>query len=360
VETGERHLAVPADRARAAGGGREPAEETQPGLREALDRPLEPAPRGDPGSALRWTAKSLANPAGELKAQGRAVSFRLAHRLPHDSGYSLKGNQKVLEGAMHPLRDEQFRYINAEAGRMLELGNPVLTVDTKKKEVLGNFANCGREWTARGDGVKVNSHDFPSPELPRANPYGILDLGRNAALINVGTSHDTPAFAVGSIRVWWYESGYELYRDSGSVLITADGGGSNSYRSRLWKWMLQRFCDEIRKPVTVCHFPPGTSKWNKIEHRLFSFVSINWRARPLTSFETMINLIRGTRTSTGLTVKSFLDSQKYETGIKVSDSDFKSINIRYHDFQGDWNYTIYPRNITLSFLKILKLYSNAP
>jgi hypothetical protein len=254
--------------------------------------------------------------------------------------YSLKGNQKVLEGTQSPYRNKQFELINSKVMRMLKIGNPVISVDTKKKEVLGNFANKGKEWEPKESGTQVYSHDFPDSKLDRANPFGAYDINSNMGFINLGVDHDTAAFAVASIRAWWYEVGYELYRGCTGLLITADSGGSSSSRSRLWKWEIQLLAEELDIPITVCHFPPGTSKWNKIEHRLFSFISMNWRGKPLVDYETIVNLIRNTETREGLKVKCCLDRNKYETGLKVDKTDYESINIKYDKFQGIWNYTI--------------------
>jgi hypothetical protein len=330
------------DKLRIPGGGRKSAIENDPLLAEHLNLLIEPLTRADPMTPLRWTCKSTRVLASELKTYKHYVSHVLVYNLLLSMGYSLKGNSKTLEGSQHPLRNEQFMFINGSVMEQLDSGNPVISVDTKKKEVLGNFANVGKEWEPKGVTTKVNSHDFPSPELDRALPYGVLDLGNNFGFVNIGVDHDTAAFAVASIRAWWNESGYFLYKKCNHLLITADGGGSNSSRSRLWKWELQALSNELGIPVSVCHFPPGTSKWNKIEHRLFSFITRNWRARPLTDYETIINLIRNTKTDTGLIVKCQLDKTTYETGLKVGKKQFASINLKRNEFQGDWNYKINP------------------
>jgi hypothetical protein len=331
------------DRIREHGGGRKPAETIQPELISTLESMIDPLTRGDPESPLRWTSKSTRHLAKELNALGFQVSHWLVDKILHDLGYSLKGNQKVLEGSQHPLRNSQFEFINKVTKRMIKQGNTVISVDTKKKEVLGNFANKGKEWEPKGEPVKVNSHDFPSPDLPRANPYGVLDLNNNQGFVNVGTTHDTPCFAVASIKAWWYEIGYKQNTNLNHLLITADCGGSNSYRSRAWKWHLQLLSDEINIPISVCHFPPGTSKWNKIEHRLFSYISMNWRAKPLTDYVTMVSLIQETKTETGLSVACVLDESTYNLGETITKDSFDSINIKRNNFQGDWNYTISPR-----------------
>jgi transposase len=327
---------------RKPGGGRKKATENQPQLKIELEKLVDPLTRGDPSSALRWTCKSLRNLADELQSQGYTASTWLVRDLLLDMGYSLKTNKKILEGKDHPLRNEQFEYINLKAQEMLEQNNPVFSVDTKKKEILGNFANKGKEYEPQGINTKVKSHDFPDPSLDRANPFGIYDLATNCGFINVGVDHDTAAFAVASIKCWWYEVGYELYKNCNELLITADSGGSNSSRSRLWKWEISQLSNEICKPISVCHFPPGTSKWNKIEHRLFSFITLNWRGRPLLDYETIISLIRSTKTANGLSVKCCLDKNAYETGLKIGNEQFEKIKICSNEFQGNWNYTILP------------------
>jgi len=264
-------------------------------------------------------------------------------QLLHAEGYSLQGNRKTEEGDDHPDRDAQFRYINAQVKRTLAKSAPVISVDTKKKELVGNYANAGRKWRREKSPLKVQGHDFPDPDVPRAYPYGVYDIDRNRGFVNVGTDHDTAAFAVASIKGWWRHEGRHLYPTTGEILITADGGGSNGSRLRLWKLELQTLADETGLCLSVCHFPPGTSKWNKIEHRLFSFISSNWRGEPLRDYETIVNLISRTATAKGLEVTRRLDRRKYPTGRKVADQEMESINLERHKFHGDWNYTIRPR-----------------
>jgi hypothetical protein len=333
------------NRVRIPGGGRKSAAETQPGFIETLESLIDPLTRGDPESPLRWTSKSTRILALELQNYGYQSSNWLIYHSLYDLGYSLKGNKKVLEGNQHPLRNEQFEFINSTVTEQINQGNPVISVDTKKKEVLGNFSNNGQEWEAYGTSVEVNSHDFPSPNLDRANPYGIYDLNNNQGFVNVGTTHDTPSFAVASIREWWHKLGFKEYEYSDSLLITADAGGSNSYRARMWKWELQLLSNDIGIPISVCHFPPGTSKWNRVEHRLFSFISRNWRAKPLTDYETLVSLIRATKTKTGLSVKCTLDKKDYPLGKKINNDLFNNINIDRNKFQGEWNYTINPQKL---------------
>ena len=341
LETG--YSSIDLDRIRKPGGGRKSAEEVQPGILESLESLIDPLTRGDPESPLRWTSKSTRLLAAELNNQGYNVGKSFVYEALYSMGYSLKGNKKVLEGSQHPLRNEQFEHINSTVKKYIKKNNPVISVDTKKKEVLGNFSNIGKEWEPFGTPLLVNSHDFPAPHLDRANPYGILDLNSNQGFVNVGTTHDTPTFAVTSIAIWWDQIGRKEYKYSDSLLITADAGGSNSYRSRIWKWQLQQLSNEIGIPITVCHFPPGTSKWNKVEHRLFSFISRNWRAKPLTDYGTVVSLIRATKTQTGLSVKSNLDRTEYRIGEKIDNLSFNNINIQRGKFQGDWNYTIKPQ-----------------
>jgi hypothetical protein len=269
-------------------------------------------------------------------------------QLLRDQNYSLQSNRKTEEGADHPDRDAQFRHINAQVKRALAKGMPVISVDTKKKELLGNYDNGGKQWLPAKKPVKVNGHDFPSPEVPRAYPYGIYDLARNTGFVNVGTDHDTGAFAVASIRGWWRSEGRSLYSQARGLLITADGGGSNGSRLRLWKLELQKFADETGLSISVCHFPPGTSKWNKVEHRLFSFISSNWRGEPLRDHETIVNLISRTTTAKGLHVTCRLDRRKYPTGRKVTDDEIKRVNLKRNTFHGDWNYTIHPSTLNFS------------
>ncbi len=330
-------------RIRRPGGGRKRTRDTDPTLREDLERLVEPVTRGDPESPLRWTCKSVRKLAAELCRTGHQVSHRLVADLLHDLGYSLQGNRKTLEGTNHPDRDAQFEHLNQRVEEHVAQGEPAISVDTKKKEVVGDFKNGGRELRPQGDPERVRVHDFIIPELGRANPYGVYDLAQNTGWVSVGTDHDTAAFAVESIRRWWTIMGQPIYPMATRLLITADGGGSNGSRVRLWKLELQRLADETGLELAVCHLPPGTSKWNKIEHRLFSFISQNWRGKPLISHEVIVSLIAATKTTTGLTVRCALDTTAYPTGLKVSDQDLAAINLHRDDFHGDWNYTIRSR-----------------
>jgi len=315
-----------------------------PGIAPALDGMVEPTARGDPQSPLRWTCKSARTLAAELTARHHPISHTKVTQLLRESGYSLQGNRKTEEGNDHPDRDAQFRHINRAVKRALRAGAPVISVDTKKKELIGNYQNQGRQWRKTGTADKVNGDDFPGPEVPRAYPYGIYDLGRNAGFVNVGTDHDTGAFAVASIHGWWRAEGSRMYSRAERLLITADGGGSNGWRLRLWKWELQRLADQTGLTLTVCHFPPGTSKWNKVEHRLFSFISSNWRGEPLRDYETVVRLIAGTTTAKGLKVTCRLDHRKYPVGRKITDEEFAHVNLKPDKFHGEWNYTIHPSN----------------
>jgi hypothetical protein len=330
-------------RNRQPGAGRKSATEAQPGLEEALKSLVDPLTRGDPESNLKWVCKSSRRLAKELKSKGFQISHTTVCKMLKQFGYSLKSNQKILEGAQHPLRDEQFRNIEKKKKSAIKSKNPVISVDTKKKEVLGNFANGGEEWEPKGQPVKVNTHDFPDPSLDRANPYGIYDITNNLGFVNIGTDHDTPKFAVASIRAWWHNMGKKQFPNASFLQILSDCGGSNSYRSRSYKWELQLFSDKIGIPIKVCHYPPGTSKWNPIEHKMLSYISMNWRGRPLLDYNTMKNLIRSTTTTKGLRINSNLDRRKYKTGIKISHEQFDNIKIARDKFQGDWNYIIFPR-----------------
>jgi len=327
---------------RKPGGGRKKTIAKDPALKEDLNALVDPLTCGDPQSPLRWTCKSVRKLAAELAAKGHATSHKMVAELLHDMGYSLQANRKTREGADHPDRDAQFQYINTRVQGALAEGDPAISVDTKKKELVGDFKNAGREWRPQGHPEEVRVHDFKLKELGRVAPYGVYDIGENAGWVGVGTDHDTAEFAVATIRNWWHSMGKPIYPHAGKILITADGGGSNGSRLRLWKAELQRFVDEIALPITVCHFPPGTSKWNKIEHRLFSFITQNWRGKPLVSHEVIVNLIAATTTDTGLRIHAELDASQYPLGKKVSDVELASINIRRHDFHGDWNYTILP------------------
>ena len=335
--------AVASDRIRKPGGGRKSAVHHHPDLLDKLESLVEPLTRGDPESPLRWTCKSVRLLAKELGRHVIGIGRQSVAKHLHALGYSLQGNRKTIEGNQHPDRNAQFEHINQRVTREMKAGNPVISVDTKKKELVGNYKNGGREWHRKGEAPAVNGHDFPSPDVPRAHPYGVYDLARNRGFVNVGTDHDTATFAVASIRKWWMAEGRRAYPNARRLLITADAGGSNGSRLRLWKWELQRLADEWGVPISVCHFPPGTSKWNKVEHRLFSFISQNWRGEPLTDYETVVHLISKTTTTTGLKVSCRLDRRRYPTGRKVSDEQWARINLHRDDFHGDWNYEIRPR-----------------
>jgi hypothetical protein len=334
---------LPPGRIRRAGAGRPSLEILDPELSMALEGLVEPVARGDPESPLRWTNKGTRALAAELSAQRYPISHEKVAQLLRSMDYSLQGNRKTKEGKDHPDRDAQFQHINEQVRRALAAGRPVVSVDTKKKELIGDYENRGRQWRRTKSPRKVNGHDFPDPSVPRAYPYGIFDLGRNTGFVNVGTDHDTGAFAVASIRGWWRFEGRRLYPNARRLLITADGGGSNGYRLRLWKMKLQALADDTGLSITVCHFPPGTSKWNKVEHRLFSFISSNWRGEPLQDYETIVRLIAGTTTAKGLRVTCRLDRRRYPVGRKVPDQEFAKVNLRPDAFHGEWNYTIRPR-----------------
>jgi transposase len=336
----------PRDRVRRPGGGRKPLTSLDPTLLPDLQDLVDPATRGDPMSPLRWTAKSLSKLAAELRAQGHRVSPKAVSKLLRRLGYSLQANRKTLEGADHPDRDAQFEYINAKTKAALAADQPAISVDTKKKELVGDFKNAGREYHPKGQPQTVRVHDFKIPELGRASPYGVYDIGDNAGWVSVGMDHDTGSFVVNAIRRWWRTMGRERYPKTKSLLINADCGGSNGVRLRLWKYELQNLADEIDLTITVCHLPPGTSKWNKIEHRLFSFITQNWRGRPLVSYQTIVQLIAATTTTTGLTVKSELDTNPYPAGVKITDAQMSQLNLERHLFHGDWNYTIRPGRLT--------------
>jgi transposase len=334
--------AEPLGRARRPGGGRKRAADADPGLRPALLALAEPAERGDPMSPLRWTTKSTRSLADELTRQGHKVSADTVGDLLREEGFSLQGNAKTLEGTRHPDRDAQFRYINERVKDHQATADPVISVDTKKKELVGEFKNAGREWRPKGQPTAVRTHDFPGDSAGNAIPYGVYDVTANAGWVNVGTDHDTAAFAVESIRRWWNARGSQDYPDARRLLITADAGGSNGYRTRAWKAGLAALAAETGMEITVSHFPPGTSKWNKIEHRLFSHITMNWRGRPLTSHDVVINSIAATTTRTGLTVQARLDDGTYPTGIKVSNAQMAVLPVSRHPFHGDWNYTLHP------------------
>ena len=337
---------LPEGRQRQPGGGRKRFVEHHPDFSKELDRLVEPTTRGDPESPLRWSCKSTRTLAAELCKRYRSVSHETVAKALRDAGYSLQGNRKTREGNQHEDRDAQFRHINATVTEELSQGRPVISVDTKKKELVGNYENKGKQWLGKGSPRQVNGHDFPGPEVPRAYPYGIYDLGRNKGFVNVGTDRDTATFAVASIRGWWRAQGRRLYPGTRRLTITADGGGSNGYRLRLWKIELQKLADQTGLEITVCHFPPGTSKWNKVEHRLFSFISSNWRGEPLVDYQTIVSLIARTTTAKGLKVQCRLDRRRYAVGTKVSDDELASVNIAPCAFHGEWNYTIRPSRKT--------------
>ncbi len=325
---------------RRPGGGRKKTQAKDPALLRDLEKLVEPGTRGDPESPLRWTCKSVRRLAEELRRRGHQVSHTLVAELLHQLNYSLQANRKTREGSSHPDRNAQFEHINAKVEEFLELSQPAVSVDTKKKELVGDYKNGGREWRPKGRPEAVQVHDFGKQ---KDVPYGVYDLGRDAGWVSVGTDHDTAAFAVESIRRWWHMMGQASYPEARQLLITADGGGSNGSRVRLWKLELQKLADETGLEVSVCHLPPGTSKWNKIEHRLFSFITQNWRGQPLVSHEVIVNLIASTTTRSGLHVRSQLDTGKYPKGIKVSQAEFATIRLRPDAFHGDWNYSITPR-----------------
>jgi hypothetical protein len=333
-----------AGRVRASGGGRKRVDVADPGLLAALDALIEPGTRGDPESPLRWTIKSTRNLAGELTTSGHPVSHSVVALLLKDSGYSLQSTRKTLEGAQHPDRDAQFRYLNSQVSAALDTGQPVISIDTKKKELVGRFAQAGREWRRSGEPEEVSTYDFPTSADGKAIPYGVYDLGDDSAWVSVGVDHDTSMFAVATIDKWWEKMGRDKYPDARELVITADGGGSNGHRLWLWKHELARFAAATGLDIIVCHYPPGTSKWNKIEHRLFSRITLNWRGRPLTTYQTIVNLISRTTTRTGLTVRCELDPQDYPTKIKITDQQKKAIPLERHVFHGDWNYTIKARS----------------
>jgi hypothetical protein len=337
-------------RVRRPGAGRPAKKVSDPQLPQALDALVDPVTRGDPESPLRWTTKSTSKLAAELTGAGHAVSARTVANLLKESGYSLQANIKTLEGAQHPDRDAQFGYLNAQAAQFQAAGDPVISVDTKKKMLIGNFAAAGREWEPAGAPRKTNVHDFPDPALGKVAPYGIYDITTNTGWVNVGTDADTGQFAVESIRRWWTEMGKAVYPSAAQLLITADSGGSNGSRLRLWKTELATLATETGLTITVCHLPPGTSKWNKIEHRLFSAISRSWRARPLESHEVVIETLRAVTTKTGLTVHAELDTNTYPRGIKIPNQDMKTLETKgiltRHDFHGDWNYSLTPDTTT--------------
>jgi hypothetical protein len=342
-ELGQKPL--PAGRIRRPGGGRHRLVVRDPELPRVLESLVEPLARGDPESPLRWTCKSTRVLAAELTRRNHPVSHEKVAQFLRALEYSLQGTRKTEEGADHPDRDAQFQYINDRVRRALAARRPVISVDTKKKELVGPYANKGQQWRPSKSPARVHTHDFPAPSVPRAYPYGVYDLARNRGFVNVGTDHDTGAFAVASIRGWWRVEGRHLYPCARRLLITADGGGSNGYRLRLWKLELQKLADDTTLAIEVCHFPPGTSKWNKVEHRLFSFISSNWRGEPLRDSETIVRLIAGTTTAKGLAVSCRLDRRKYPSGRKVTDAEMQRLRLTPRPFHGEWNYVIRPRRL---------------
>jgi hypothetical protein len=352
IEAGKRELRTQADlppeevcpeRVRRSGGGRHPLAIDDPTLIADLETLVEPATRGDPQSQLRWTAKSTRKLAGELNRQGHQVSHVTVAALLHDLEYSLQANRKTREGKGHPDRDAQFQYIDKQVRAFQKEGQPVISVDSKKRELIGDFKNPGREWQPRGTPEKVKIYDYPDKELGKVTPGGVYDLTLNDGWVSVGIDHNTAQFAAETIRRWWQAMGSKVYKDAKKLLITADSGGSNARRCRLWKVSLQGLADTVKLAVSVCHFPPGTSKWNKIEHRMFCHITENWRGRPLRSRATVVNLIGSTTTTTGLHIEAELDTNSYPIGIEVSDEELAAVQIRQHSFHGEWNYTISPR-----------------
>jgi hypothetical protein len=330
----------PDGRVRAPGAGRPPVEEVQPGVEAALEELVDPGTRGDPCSPLRWTTKSLSQLVKGLYGKGFTVSRTTVSRLLKQAGYRLQATFKTKEGAQHPDRDAQFGHINATAQEFLAAGDPVASIDAKKKELVGEYANAGREWQPKGQPVAVNGHDFPGG-VAKAIPYGVYDVGADAGFVSVGVDHDTAPFAVNALRTWWQQVGRARYPQARRLMLTADGGGSNGHRLRAWKVELAKLAAEIGLDITVCHFPPGTSKWNKVEHRLFSFISINWRGRPLTDYQVIVETIAATTTKTGLTVEAVLDPGTYPTGVKISDQQIKAVPLTREQFHGEWNYTVH-------------------
>jgi hypothetical protein len=337
-----RRVSAPAGRVRKQGGGRKQKAIADPTLVRDLQTILESVTRGDPMQPLLWTSRSLRTLADDLVKKGHEVCPATVGNLLRDMKYSLQGNRKTKEGSQHIDRDAQFEYINTQAKAFLTAREPVISVDTKKKELVGAFKNNGRELRPKGRPELVNVHDFIDPKLKRAVPYGVYDITNNVGWVSVGTDHDTAAFAVNTIRQWWRAMGKRSYAHATRLMVTADGGGSNGYRVRLWKVELQKLADELKLPITVCHLPPGTSKWNKVEHRLFSFITINWRGKPLRSYRTIVQLIAATTTDAGLMIRALLDEAKYPNGVKVSDAQLAAVNLTRHTFHGDWNYTISP------------------
>ncbi len=327
---------------RKAGGGRKRLKKKDPNIIKDLDLMIAPLTRGDPENPLRWTCKSTYKLAEALKTKGHKISQKSVYSLLQEMGYSMQSNKKIIEGKQHPDRDKQFHFINRKVKNFQRQGYPVISVDAKKKENIGIFKNSGREWEKRGQPTKVNTYDFPDKEKGKASPYGVYDMTRNEGWVNVGISRDTAEFAVESIRRWWKGMGYPRYPEATNLLITADGGGSNGHRTRLWKREIQSLSNELNLTIQVCHFPPGTSKWNKIEHQMFSFISKNWRGKPLDSIGTIVNLIANTTTKNGLQIRAEMDKSEYEKGIKISDEEMALLNIKREVFHGEWNYKILP------------------
>ena len=351
IRQGLRELAEqttpPEGRIRRPGGGRKKVSQKDPTLVADLEKLVEPTTRGDPESCLRWTCRSVRNLADELATLGHKVSYPVVAELLHEMGYSLQANRKTQEGSNHPDRNAQFEHISARVESYMTARQPVISVDTKKKELVGNFKNGGQDWKPKGKPEQVRVHDFVDPELGRASPYGVYDLAQNTGWVSVGVDHDTASFAVETIRRWWHAVGSETYPKATRLLITADGGGSNGSRLRLWKLELQKLADETGLMIAVTHLPPGTSKWNKIEHRLFSFISKNWRGQPLTSFKVIVSLIAATTTRKGLKVRAEIDRGAYPSGIKVADDEMSKINLHRAEFHGDWNYEVHPSDGTV-------------
>src|SRR5271163_1033322 len=343
LELSSKRRTVAAARVRSPGGGRHTLAQSDPGLLEALERLIDPATRGDPMSPLRWTCKSTAKLAEELTQQDHPITDRTVAMLLKQSGYSLQANRKMREGSSHPDRNAQFEYINRQVVAFQKQQQPVISVDTKKKELVGEFKNAGEEWHPKGQPKEVNVHDFPDKKMGKAIPYGVYDLACNEGWVSVGIDHDTAEFACASMERWWKEMGSVRFPRATKLMITADGGGSNSSRNRLWKKSLQGLADKLGMTLNICHFPPGTSKWNKIEHRLFCFITKNWRGRPLTSYEVIVNLISNTTTEQGLIVKAAIDETVYETGIEVSDEELAKVILTRAPFHGEWNYTNRPK-----------------
>jgi transposase len=336
---------LPQDRSRQSGGGRKKIETIYTDIHKTLDALVDPVTRGDPESPLRWTCKSLRRLAEELKHQKIDVCPCVVRNLLHEMGYSLQANRKTREGMDHPDRNAQFEYINDNVKKFLNADQPVISVDTKKKENLGNYSNKGREYHPKKTPTETNTHDFPNKELGKAIPYGVYDIAKNEGWVSIGINHDTAQFAANSIRRWWLEMGQRRFPKAKRLLITADAGGSNSHRTKLWKVVLRELSNDLQLNITVCHFPPGTSKWNKIEHWLFSFISQNWRGRPLYDLTTIVNLISHTTTYEGLMVRCAVDDTKYTKGIKVSPAELEAVGVTKHDFHGEWNYTLNKRTI---------------